>query len=67
MEIDVDLYKVGYFIGKYSTKLLQGVTVVRTSTAGVRLISRVAAAHRINSSDADAVYENVFECLKFID
>lgn len=67
MEIVIDLYKVGFFIGKYSTRILQGVTIVRSSTAGIRAITKIAAAHKINSDDAGAVSENVFNCLKFID
>ena len=75
MEIEIDLYKVGYFIGKYSTRILKIIFFAKIAGSGVSKISsssynkleKIAKAHKIDSSNPAIVTENLFNCLQYLD
>lgn len=78
IEVEIDLYGVGYFVGYYGTKVLKFVfftgvatssvdKISRISSSGYRKFAEIATAHAIDTRNADIVTENLFDCLKYID
>lgn len=65
--MQIDSYHAGYITGRCITKVLKCIGVVKVVYTGVTLVTTIAKAHKINSSDAAVVAENLFECLPFID
>jgi hypothetical protein len=67
MEIQINLYKVGYVTGRCCSKLIKYAGAAQLAKFGYYKVVKIAANHKVNSSDADVVTNNVFECLKYID
>lgn len=65
--MEIDLYHVGYFIGRWGTRYVKCVSVVKLATSGVRGVKYVAEHHKIDSNNPAAVTENIFKCLKYLD
>ena len=63
----MDSYAVGYFIGRYATRVMIYITKAQLAVMGYRKVSNVAKVHKIDHTNADEVAENLFECLEFID
>ena len=67
MIIDINLYKMGYFVGKYGAKVIRYVTCAKLAASGYSGVTKIAKAHKLISSSAEVVSENLFNCLEFID
>jgi len=67
MEINIDLYKVGYLVGRYGTRALLYFTTAKTAISGYSRMDSLASKHSINSSNIEAVKDNLLECLEYID
>lgn len=78
MEVTIDLEKVGMIIGYVGTKFgaysfggsllfqVAKTTVDKTTVVG-GMVDKVAKAHKIDSSSASAVADNLFESLWYTD
>jgi len=66
MTINIDLFKVGYFVGKYSTRIVAYATGTKLAISGYLGVSRIASEHKINSIDPIAQSENLFKCLEYL-
>jgi hypothetical protein len=67
LEISIDLFEVGYFIGRYGTRIAIYFMKAKIVIAGYKKVSNVAANHKIDNTDPSTVTENIFECLQYID
>ena len=67
MEITIDLYKVGYFVGRYGTKAMIYFSQAKLALSGYRFAKKVSVNHKIDSNSVEAVSNNLFECLQYID
>jgi len=63
----MDTYTFGYFIGRYSTRVALYACEATLALNGYRRLSNVARLHKIDTNDPQAVTENVFSCLEYID
>jgi len=63
----MDPYIVGYYIGRYSARVIFVIMRVKLVISGYGYVGNVARCHKINNLEPDIVTENVFECLKYID
>ena len=53
--------------GRYTTRMILAYGGVSASIQGCKFIEKLARVHKINTQDPNAVTNNVFECLKYID
>lgn len=60
-------YKLGYVCGRIVTRAAIYVTGARTALKSYKFVSRVAKAHKIDSTNPEVVTQNLFKCLKYID
>lgn len=67
MEVNIDLEKVGYVVGKYGTKVVKYIAAAQLAHSGFRKVSKIASNHKIDSSNPSIVAENLFNCLKYLD
>lgn len=67
MEITIDLFKVGYVLGRVTGKILKYGGAAQLACSGYRKLSRIAAVHKIDSMNVTVVSKNLFDCLPFID
>lgn len=67
MKVEIDLYKIGYFVGKYGTKAARYFTYTKLAEAGYSGITKIAKEHKLESSSIEVVSENLFDCLEFLD
>ena len=61
MEVDIDLYRIGYVAGKYTAKVVKCLSVVTVAKSGFRKFEKFATKLTIDTSDADAVSKNLFD------
>ena len=67
MEIQINLYNVGYFAGKCCSRIIKCAGAVQVARSGFRGVTKIATKHKIDSSNVDVVSKNLFDCLRFID
>lgn len=61
MEINIDLSKVGYVIGKYDTRATIYFTSAQVCYSGYSNVKKFATNHRIDSSNVEIVKNNLLE------
>ena len=60
-------YIVGYFVGRIVTRTVIITTGLSSTLKTFKFVKRVAAIHKIDSSNPIKVTENVFDCLQYLD
>ena len=61
------LFNVGYYLGYYSTDIVILVTKTTLAVKGYRKVGLIAKNHKIDSTNPEAVADNLMKCLEFID
>lgn len=67
MEIKLDLYVIGKFLGKWTTRFVLAGSGFKLAHRGSSKLNKFASVHRINNSDPQAITDNVFNCLQYFD
>ena len=63
----MDAFSLGYYIGRYSTRVVLYACKATMAVNGYRRLSNVARVHKIATYDPQAVTNNVFACLEYVD
>jgi hypothetical protein len=63
----MDGYAFGYLIGRYSTRALIYTCKATMAIKGYRSVAMIANVHKIDITDPQAVTDNVFSCLEYVD
>ena len=64
----ISSYQVGYYSGRVFTKMAKCYLLAKVvkRTANTKTMKNLAKKYKINKENPDAITENVFDCLEYV-
>jgi len=63
----VSSYKAGYYIGRLFTRTVKVYLAGKLVKKAFYRVDKISECHKINSADPEAVTNNVFNCLEYLE
>jgi hypothetical protein len=63
----ISSYEAGYYAGRWCTKIVKVYLASKLVKSTLSKVVKFSKHHKIDSKNAGAVTENVFECLQYLD